>query len=379
MLLALSLLGGCSFLSDFDRFHVADDAGTDAGSSDGGSDGGGSDGGSSDGGSDGGADAAIDGGSDAGTGCAAAPSGIDTETTAAFTTLTNLRSAAGTTCATMVSELNTAGSMHSVYYEANKSNASCVPDPHTEVSGCALFYGADVMARATAAGYVGTAVSQVMVFGFGSPANPASAIPMALDSLGRRLPLLSPWIRDFGYGHGTETGTLPFGVGASAPATWTATYPYANQTGVPRSYSGTGDVGPRAEHWVPQRLPDHDLPAGYGDQPYADRLRIRDVARASMVALKRPGGRLRPAPERLRAPSRRASRRDHDVSRASGGHERERRRVVRLHVHDEELRHPYERGVRQDAVMGDPRTKSPAELPAPLARHVAVLLHDVHE
>lgn len=255
LLLALSLLGGCSFLSDFDRFHVADDAGTDAGSSDGGSDGGGSDGGSSDGGSDGGADAAIDGGSDAGTGCAAAPSGIDTETTAAFTTLTNLRSAAGTTCATMVSELNTAGSMHSVYYEANKSNASCVPDPHTEVSGCALFYGADVMARATAAGYVGTAVSQVMVFGFGSPANPASAIPMALDSLGRRLPLLSPWIRDFGYGHGTETGTLPFGVGASAPATWTATYPYANQTGVPRSYSGTGDA------WVP--APSTGFPSGY--------------------------------------------------------------------------------------------------------------------
>ncbi len=53
-----------------------------------------------------------------------------------------------------------------------------------------------------------------------------------------RTPVLSPWIRDSGYGNTSRCDTTDFGRGASSPSSIIATYPYGGQTGVPRDFDG---------------------------------------------------------------------------------------------------------------------------------------------
>jgi hypothetical protein len=73
-----------------------------------------------------------------------------------------------------------------------------------------------------------------MAFGAGG----ADAVQLWIDSVWHRTPVLSPWVRDIGFGEAGDCATMDYGVGADGPAGATATWPYDGQTGVPRSFDG---------------------------------------------------------------------------------------------------------------------------------------------
>lgn len=248
----------------------SDSSNSDAGGGGGSGDGGGSDSGStssdgsmSDGSSASDASMSMDAGagsdastSDGGSGaCPAAPAGIDATTMAAYTKVMATRNAMGLPCATMVATINTGATNHCGYYAANTSSAgSCksTTNPHAEVSGCSMFTGASFSTRMTYAGYTGTPVFECMAFSN----NGTSSVQQWIDSVWHRTPVLSPWTRDFGYGHATGCDTMDFGAGAATPNTAVFTYPYAGQTGVPKSFNGLYE-GP------PPPAPPTGWPSGY--------------------------------------------------------------------------------------------------------------------
>jgi hypothetical protein len=128
----------------------------------------------------------------------------------------------------------------------------CVANPHVEVAGCADFVAAQFYERDTAAGYTGEAVFEDMAF----EDDGAVATKMWIDSVWHRVPVLSPWIRDIGYGGATGCDTMDFGVGATTLDTATAVYPYPGQTMVPTSFNGA-DEGPEPP------VPPAGWPSGY--------------------------------------------------------------------------------------------------------------------
>ncbi len=186
-----------------------------------------------------------------------APGGLSANTAAALTLVNQTRSAMGSPCATMVAALNTSASKHCAYYAANQppASATCIADPHVEVSGCADFVAAQFNDRETAAGYTGYADSETMAFddsGTGS-------VQQWIDSVWHRTPVLSPWTRDIGYGSATACDTMDFGVGSASPSDLIVTYPYDGQTGVPTSFNGTyeGPMPPAPPGGWPSGYPVH--------------------------------------------------------------------------------------------------------------------------
>lgn len=239
LLLLLAACGGGSDPSPSDGGGGGgSDAGGDSGSSS-------NDGSVADGSSGNDASTSMDAGSgsdasmsDGGAGaCPAAPAGIDATTMAAYTKVMAVRNAMGLPCATMVAAIDTAATNHCAYYVANAgAGGGCdsTTNPHAEVSGCSMFTGVKFSHRMTYAGYAGSPVFECMAFSN----NGSSAVQQWIDSVWHRTPVLSPWTRDFGYGHATGCDTMDFGAGASTPNTAVFTYPYAGQTGVPRSFNG---------------------------------------------------------------------------------------------------------------------------------------------
>jgi hypothetical protein len=153
----------------------------------------------------------------------------------------------------MVTTINAAAQNHCNYYTANRAISMCVSNAHAEVMSCAMFTGASFSTRMRAAGYTGSASFEVMAF----LNNGANATQMWIDSIWHRTPVLSPWTLDMGYGGSAGCDTIDYGVGrgSSIPRTVVATYPYANQTGVPTSFSG--NEGP------PPPAPPTRWPSGY--------------------------------------------------------------------------------------------------------------------
>jgi hypothetical protein len=86
--------------------------------------------------------------------------------------------------------------------------------------------------------------------------NGARTVQQWIDSVWHRTPILSPWVRDAGYGAATACDTMDFGVGASSPSNLVVTYPYDGQTGVPVSFDGTRE-GPAPP------APPSGWPSGY--------------------------------------------------------------------------------------------------------------------
>jgi hypothetical protein len=141
----------------------------------------------------------------------------------------------GVPCLILVPELDVSAQKHCDYYAANKATASCIANAHVEVSGCTGFVAANFSAREKAAGYTGAPTAEVMAF----RNNPAGAVQGWIDTVYHRTPMLSPWIRDMGYGGTTGCDTIDFGRGPVTADTVTAVYPYAGQTGVPLSFDGS--------------------------------------------------------------------------------------------------------------------------------------------
>jgi hypothetical protein len=233
--------------------------GGSAGSGDGGS--------SGSGGADAAAGSAGGGGatsvSDASAGCPAPPDGSPAAAVTAINTANAARSKMGVPCLILVAELDVSAQKHCEYYTANKSTPTCIANAHAEVDGCTGFVAASFSAREKAAGYTGTPTSEVMAF----RNNPASAVQGWIDTVYHRTPMLSPWIRDMGYGGTTGCDTIDFGRGPVTDNTVTALYPYAGQTGVPLSFDGSRE-GPTPP------APPGGWPSGYPVHLYAKTLTV---------------------------------------------------------------------------------------------------------
>src|SRR5262249_29626800 len=148
---------------------------------------------------------------------------------------------------------NDGARLHCAYYDANQSSGgSCIANPHVEVSGCSMYVGANFWDRMMAAGYTGSPAFEDMAF----MGDGAGAVQQWIDSIWHRTPILSPWVREIGYGNAPGCDTMDFGVGLPTPNDVVATYPYAGQTGVPVDFDGRFE-GP------PPPAPPTGWPSGY--------------------------------------------------------------------------------------------------------------------
>jgi len=174
----------------------------------------------------------------------------------AFNAVNTIRLAMGVECANLVLTLDKSAQAHCDYYAANTGVMMCESNSisaHSEVEGCTGFTGTDPGARVSQAGYVGNGWSEVMAFSN----DPNKAITQWVNSVWHRTPLLSPWWDDMGYGNAAKCDVIDQGPGMKMPATTTAMYPYANQTGVAKSFNGAneGPMPPAPPTGWPSGLP----------------------------------------------------------------------------------------------------------------------------
>jgi hypothetical protein len=163
-----------------------------------------------------------------------------------------LRLAMGLDCAQLVSELCDSAQNHCDYYATNNNTTCEAASAHDEISGCPLFTGVSPGDRIRAAGYTGRGWAEVMAF----RNDPVRAVQTFVDSVYHRIPILSPWYRDIGYGNATACDTIDLSAGTATAATVTAVYPYPGQTGVPLSFDGSRE-GPTPP------APPSGWPSGY--------------------------------------------------------------------------------------------------------------------
>ena len=188
--------------------------------------------------------------------CPALVAGAPDSAVTAINAVNTIRLAMGVQCAKLVLDLDVSAKAHCDFYAANTGNAMCEGgsiSPHSEVTGCTGFTGADPGARVKAAGYVGRGWGEVMAFND----DPLKAINQWVGSVWHRTPLLSPWWDDMGYGNAAKCDVIDLGPGTQSPATTTAMYPYAGQTNVTRSFNGAneGPVPPAPATGWPSGLP----------------------------------------------------------------------------------------------------------------------------
>jgi hypothetical protein len=92
-------------------------------------------------------------------------------------------------------------------------------------------------------------------------------VDLWVDSVWHRIPILSPWVDDLGYGGAAGCDTMNFGRASPAAAAGPVTYPYNGQTDVPRQFDG------RLE-FPPLPAPPEGWPSGYPITIYADELEV---------------------------------------------------------------------------------------------------------
>jgi stigma-specific protein Stig1 len=177
--------------------------------------------------------------------CPGAPPGATGDQIAAINMENSVRMAMGSPCAAMPAAANLSASRHALYNCLNFSVATCLPTLHEEVAGCSGFSGVWPPNRMLAAGYAGAAAAEDVAF----VGNGAEAIAMWIDMPFHRVPVLSPWVRDVGYGnttagaYGFGCDAADFGIGAPSSPNIVVTYPYPGQVDVPNSYDGNGEIG----------------------------------------------------------------------------------------------------------------------------------------
>jgi hypothetical protein len=174
----------------------------------------------------------------------------------ALNAVNTIRLAMGVECANLVPALDQSSQAHCDYTAANANNTMCEGgniSAHDEVTGCTGFTGADPGARISAAEYKGNGWSEVMAFND----DPNKAVTQWVNSVWHRTPLLSPWWDDMGYGNAAKCDVIDQGPGKQMPATTSAMYPYAGQTGVARSFNGAneGPVPPAPPTGWPSGIP----------------------------------------------------------------------------------------------------------------------------
>lgn len=187
------------------------------------------------------------------TACPAPPGNTGPEM--ALVAVNDLRAHMGLTCMTLVDAINTSSQKHCDYYQQNLQNKDCIANAHAEVDTCAGYVDKDFFNRMTKAGYTGSPRSEVMAFS----GNPTSAIAQWINSVYHRTPLLSPWIREMGYGMTDDCDTIDMGQGTKTVDDVTAVYPYPGQTDLPINFDGSheGPTPPMPASGWPSASPVH--------------------------------------------------------------------------------------------------------------------------
>jgi uncharacterized protein YkwD len=199
--------------------------------------------------------------------CPAPPADASSNAVQAWTTLNQIRVAAGAGCMNLVSALDTSAEAHCNYEAANAGNTTCTSDPHGEVASCTGYTGATAQAREIAAGYPSTLAYTEVATTYGN--NPTAAVPSWVDTVWHRIPLLDPFTVDMGYGGATRCDVIDIGRGSSAmPANTIVIYPYDGQTNVPPTFSGREGPAPPA--------PPSGWPSAYPISIYARQLSVTE-------------------------------------------------------------------------------------------------------
>jgi uncharacterized protein YkwD len=167
--------------------------------------------------------------------CPVPPDGTAAAAVTALNAVNQLRVPAGAGCATFSQPIADGATKHCEYYAANSSNQMCIADPHSEVMSCTGFTGKGFGDRVKAAGYTGSPAFEVMAF----VNDPQSAVSTWVNSVWHRIPIISPWVTELGYGAAARCDTIDFGRGKPLPDTTLVVYPYDGQTGVPTSFDGS--------------------------------------------------------------------------------------------------------------------------------------------
>jgi hypothetical protein len=194
--------------------------------------------------------------------CAPAPEGADQEAVAAYERVNAYRKAAGLGCITFSKEIASAAEDHCEYVTSSKG--MCTASPHREVEGCEGFRGEKFSARLKAASYQGQSAYEAMTYvGKGS-----KAVDMWVDSVWHRIPILSPWIGDAGYGRSGRCDTMDFAWSKTPDkSTPPVMYPFNGQVGVRRSWDGKTEAPALPE-------PPRGWPSGYPIMLYMAGLKV---------------------------------------------------------------------------------------------------------
>lgn len=193
--------------------------------------------------------------------CPAPPAEAPAGAAAALDSVNELRSAMGVPCMALVPEINVSAQKHCDYYQQNLADKPCIANAHAEVDTCAGFVAAGFSQRMTAAGYTGSPRSEVMAFS----GDPPRAVAQWINSVYHRTPLVSPWIREMGYGGTEDCDTIDMGQGPKTPDDVTAVYPYPYQVDVPIEFDGSheGPMPPEPPSGWPSASPVHLFAKSY--------------------------------------------------------------------------------------------------------------------
>jgi uncharacterized protein YkwD len=195
--------------------------------------------------------------------CAKMPAGADARAQAAYDRVNAYRQALGLPCAAFVPSIASAAAAHCAYYTTNQRAESCIASPHREVQGCNDFHAERFGDRMRVAGYPGNPAYETMTY----VGNGARAVDKWVDSVWHRIPLLSPWVQDLGYGSNGACDTMDFGWAAAGASSAPVMFPFDGQTKVPRSFDG------RTESPV-LPSPPQGWPSGYPIMVYASELTV---------------------------------------------------------------------------------------------------------
>jgi hypothetical protein len=195
------------------------------------------------------------------TNCPRPPAGTDARAEAAYDRVNAYRQAVGLGCSPFSTQIAAAAAAHSAYYVGNKG--ACIASPHREVMGCNKFVAERFADRDKAAGYTGNPAYEAMTY----VGNGSKAVDLWVDSVWHRIPILSPFVGDSGYGGVDACDTMNF-AWADKPSTEApVVYPFSGQTNVPRSWDG-------ATESPALPVPPKGWPSGYPIMVYGAELNV---------------------------------------------------------------------------------------------------------
>ena len=186
---------------------------------------------------------------------------MDPNAEAAYDRVNSYRRRMGLSCMGFDPRIAAAAAGHCAYFLANRQVS--LADPHGEREGAPGFRAERFGERMIRGGYDGHPAYETMAY----VGDGARAVDLWVDSVWHRIPILSPWVGDLGYGGTRGCDTMNFGWAPDEGVETPVTYPYNGQTDVPRQFDG------RAES-PSLPAPPAGWPSGYPIIIYAEDLEV---------------------------------------------------------------------------------------------------------